>query len=63
VDYRTPHPVATVQLDEQEGLRFTSTVVGAENQEIVIRERVELEWTERGGRPYPVWRLAEGGSK
>src|SRR5713101_2879617 len=26
VDYSTPHPVATVELDEQVGLRFTSTV-------------------------------------
>ena len=63
VDYRTPHPVATVQLDEQEGVRFTSTVIGADNQEIVIGERVRLDWTERNGRPYPVWRLAEGGSR
>ena len=28
VDYATPYPVVTVELDEQAGLRFTSTVVG-----------------------------------
>jgi uncharacterized OB-fold protein len=63
VDYMTPHPVATVQLDEQEGLRFTSTVSGADNEEIAIGKRVHLDWTERNGRPHPVWRLGEGGSR
>ena len=29
VDYSTPYPVVTVELEEQAGLRFTSTVVGA----------------------------------
>jgi hypothetical protein len=58
VDSTTPHPVATVQLDEQEGLRFTSTVIGAENSDIVVGARVSLDWVERNGRPYPVWRLA-----
>ena len=28
VDYATPYPVVTVDLDEQPGLRFTATVVG-----------------------------------
>ncbi len=60
VDYATPHPVVTVELDEQEGLRFTSTVVGSANDEIVIGARVQLDWIERGGRPLPVWRLVEG---
>lgn len=58
VDYATPHPVVTVELDEQEGLRFTSTVVGSPNDQIAIGERVELDWTERDGRPHPVFRLA-----
>jgi len=58
VDYTTPHPVAAVELDEQEGLRFTSTVVGADNSEIAVGKRVSLDWIERNGRPYPVWRLA-----
>ena len=36
VDYATPYPVVTVELDEQPGLRFTSTVVGAPNRDIAI---------------------------
>jgi uncharacterized OB-fold protein len=60
VDYSTPHPVVTVELDEQEGLRLTSTVVGAANDEIRIGRRVQLDWIERGGAPMPVFRLAEG---
>ena len=57
VDYSTPHPVVTVELDEQQGLRFTSTVVGSANEDIRIGERVELDWIERGGMPLPVFRL------
>lgn len=56
VDYSTPHPVVTVELDEQEGLRFTSAVVGAGQDEIAIGDRVELDWIERAGRPFPAWR-------
>lgn len=57
VDYSTPHPVVAVELDEQPGLRFTSTVVGATNDEITIGRRVRLDWAERGGAPFPVFRL------
>ena len=63
VDYSTPHPVATVELDEQEGLRFTSAVVASANDAIAIGKRVGLDWTTRDGRPYPVWRLAEEESR
>jgi uncharacterized OB-fold protein len=56
VDYTTPYPVVTVELDEQEGLRFTSTVVGAANDEITIGRRVELDWIDRAGVPLPVFR-------
>jgi uncharacterized protein len=62
VDYSTPHPVATVQLEEQDGLRFTSTVVGSTNEDIAIGKPVELDWTERNGRPYPVWRIVNQGA-
>jgi uncharacterized OB-fold protein len=58
VSYSTPYPVVTVELDEQQGLRFTSTVVGATNDDIRIGERVQLDWIERGGAPLPVFRLA-----
>lgn len=60
VDYSTPYPVVTVELDEQPGLRFTSTVIGAPNDAIRIGERVTLDWIERGGVPIPVFRLGIG---
>ena len=57
VDYSTPYPVVTVELDEQPGLRFTSTVVGADNDDIRIGAAVRLEWSERLGAPMPVFAL------
>jgi uncharacterized OB-fold protein len=60
VDYATPYPVVTVELDEQEGLRLTSTVVGAPNEEITIGRRVDLDWIDRAGSPLPVFRLSGG---
>jgi uncharacterized protein len=62
VDYTTPYPVVTVELDEQPGLRFTSTVVGSPNGVIAIGERVVLDWIDRSGTPLPVFRLAQEGS-
>jgi uncharacterized OB-fold protein len=59
VDYSTPHPVVTVELDQQPGLRFTSTVVDATNDDIQIGRRVELAWLDRSGAPMPVFRLSE----
>src|SRR3954465_15830764 len=60
VDYATPHPVVTVELDEQPGLRFTSTVAGTPNDDVVIGRRVRLDWVERGGDPLPVFRREDG---
>jgi uncharacterized OB-fold protein len=57
VDYSTPHPVVVVELDEQPGLRYTATVLGASNDEITIGRRVELTWFERAGSPRPAFRL------
>jgi len=64
VDYQKgPHPVVTIDLEEQEGLRFSSTVVGAELADITIGQPVELDWIERYGSPFPVFRLCgQGGS-
>jgi uncharacterized OB-fold protein len=61
VDYSTPYPVVTVELEEQAGLRFTSTVVGAANDDIVIGAPVTLDWIDREGVPVPAFRLAAGG--
>jgi hypothetical protein len=60
VDYATPYPVVTVELEEQPGLRFTSTVVGAANDDIVIGTPVTLDWLDREGVPVPAFRLATG---
>jgi uncharacterized OB-fold protein len=59
VDYATPYPVVTVELDEQPGLRFTSTVIGSPNEAITIGRRVVLDWIDRSGTPLPVFRLSE----
>lgn len=61
VDYSAdPYPVATVELDEQESLRFTSTVVGCPASEVHIGMRVELDWIDRHGAPFPVFRPVVG---
>jgi uncharacterized OB-fold protein len=60
VDYGQPHPVATVELDEQPGLRFSSTVIECPLEKIRIGMRVELAWVERFGAPYPVFKPAAG---
>jgi uncharacterized protein len=59
VDYAVPYPVVTVELAEQEGLRFTSTVVGSDNERIRIGTPVKLAWADRGGAPMPVFELRE----
>ena len=59
VNYAQPHPVATVELDEQPGLRFTSTVVGTPNDQLAIGQRVELSWIDRGANPVPVFKRVD----
>jgi uncharacterized protein len=61
VDYSVPLPVATVELEEQEGLRYTSTVINCPPERLRIGLPVRLTWTERYGAPYPVFEpRAEG---
>jgi hypothetical protein len=61
VDYAmAAHPVVAVELEEQEGLRFTSTVIGCPREAIRIGLPVELGWVERFGAPFPVFRPVEG---
>lgn len=57
VDYSTPHPVATVELDE--GVRFTSTIVKCPLGEMRIGMPVQITWIDRYGVPYPVFEPAE----
>ena len=59
VDYaKGPHPVVVVELAEQPGLRITSTVIGRPAREISIGMPVELDWIQRWGQPFPVFRPA-----
>jgi uncharacterized OB-fold protein len=55
VDYSHPHPVVAVELDEQPGLRYVSTVVNCPPEEVRIGMPVKLAWVERYGAPYPVF--------
>lgn len=55
VDYSEPHPVVTVELAEQEGLRVTSTLIHCPLSEIEIGMPVQLAWVERYDAPYPVF--------
>jgi uncharacterized protein len=57
VDYQTPHPVATVELEE--GVRFTSTIVNCPLSDMRIGMTVQLTWNDRYGAPYPVFEPAE----
>ena len=60
VDYgKGPHPVVTVELEEQIGLRFTSTVIDCPLEEIRIGMPLELTWIERYGAPFPAFRRRE----
>jgi uncharacterized OB-fold protein len=55
VTYGTPHPVVTVELEEQQGLRFTSTIVDYTPGDVAIGMPVQLAWVDRHGVPYPVF--------
>jgi uncharacterized OB-fold protein len=57
VAYDPPYPVVTVELEEQPGLRFTSTVVDADLDDIVIGARVRLSWRTFDRAPMPVFVL------
>jgi uncharacterized OB-fold protein len=60
VDYsKGPHPVVTIELEEQEGLRFTSTVIDCPLEDVRIGLAVELAWIDRFGAPFPVFRPRE----
>ena len=62
VDYeKGPHPVVAVELEEQEGVRFSSTVIDCPLEEVKIGLPVELTWIERYGAPFPVFRPRSGG--
>ena len=60
VDYaKGPHPVVSIELEEQEALRFTSTVIDCPLEDVRIGLPVELAWIARFGAPFPVFRPRE----
>jgi uncharacterized OB-fold protein len=57
-----PQPVVAVELEEQEGLRFTATVVDVpRNAPVPIGTHVELTWIERGRGLIPAFRVVGDG--
>jgi uncharacterized OB-fold protein len=58
VDYSTPWPLATVELEEQPGLRFVGTVVDCPPEQLRVGLPVELTWIERDGAPWYAFRPA-----
>ena len=56
VSYSTPWPLAAVELDEQPGLRFVSTVVDCPPEQLRVGLPVELTWIERDGAPWYAFR-------
>ncbi len=63
VDYREGYPVATVELDEQPGLRVVGTVVGVPAAAVRIGQRVEIAWIERHGVPWLAFDLVDAGGR
>jgi hypothetical protein len=55
-----PYPVVAVDLEEQADppVRITSTLLDvARNELVAVGTPVKLDWTERNGVPFPVFRL------
>jgi uncharacterized OB-fold protein len=61
VDYSKPLPVVAVELAEQVGLRYTSSIVNCEPEDVHIDMPVTLTWIERYGAPFPVFEPAASG--
>jgi uncharacterized OB-fold protein len=60
VDYSKKYPVAAVQLIEQPGLRYASTVINIAAEDLRIGMPVELRWIQRYGVPFPVFQPTSG---
>jgi uncharacterized OB-fold protein len=56
VDYAKGHPIAVVEIEEQEGVRVTATLVDGSGDDFAIGVAVELTWVERDGEPVPAFR-------
>ena len=62
VDYSTPYPLATLELEEQQGLRFSATIVNCEREAMRIGMPVRLAWIERDGAPHPAFEPSSEGT-
>jgi uncharacterized OB-fold protein len=54
-----PYIIGLVGLDEQPGLRITSNIYGCRTDEISVGMRVAVEFEERNGIWYPIFRPIE----
>jgi uncharacterized OB-fold protein len=61
-DAPSPYPIAVVELEEEPGLRITSTVVDCPPGQMRIGLPVEVAWIDRDGVPFPAFRPRDGGS-
>jgi len=52
--------MGAIELVEQPGLRFTSTVVNCAADDLTVGLPVELIWIERYVAPFPVFQPAQG---
>lgn len=62
VDYSKPYPLVGVELDEQPGLRVSSTIVQADYPLIRRGLPVTVAWIERASVPYPAFEPVDGGT-
>lgn len=58
VDPEHPLPVVSVELSEQEGLRFTAAMTDCSPADIAVGRRVVLVWNDSSGAPWPAFRPA-----
>jgi uncharacterized OB-fold protein len=61
-DFQEPLRIVAIELAEQPGLRYTSTVVNCSLEEMRIGMPVELTWITRRGILVPAFQPAGGGS-
>ncbi len=59
VTYSRHWPIAAVEVVEQPGLRFASTIVDCPPERVRVGLEVELTWIERGGAPWYAFRPAD----
>lgn len=56
---QAPLPLAAVELDEQPGLRYLSTIVNCPEDAITLDMPVRLVWVDRQGMTWPAFEPAE----